>query len=343
MIKAGTAMEKLTIKEIARIAGVSPSAVSIVINNKKGVSDETRKKVSSIIEKLQYIPNPSSRRLLFNKTNNIAILFEKNLSPMEHLFYSELNRVILHECETEGYNLMFTSITVENGNVIFPNIIKAYDVDGIILYGNIDRIIINSIKKFDIPRIVIDNHLADPETLSVNADYEEAASAAARHLVGLGHRDIAYIGNAELPNFNSQTFSGFKKVMEQNNISIPVNWIQMDANTKESAAACMKKILSGTHRPSAVLCSADIYAIGAIKSIRESGLRIPEDISITGIDDIVLSRYVEPPLTTVKIDKTEMGRTAFSMLIKKINGKDVSNTQIASDNLVARGSTCRYI
>ena len=107
-------MPRLTIKEIAKIAEVSPSAVSIVLNGKKGVSDKTRKKVQEIVKRLNYTPNPSSRRLLFNKTNNIAVLFEHSVSPLEHLFHSELNRILLHKCETAGYNLVFTSAKVED-------------------------------------------------------------------------------------------------------------------------------------------------------------------------------------------------------------------------------------
>jgi LacI family transcriptional regulator len=336
-------MSKLTIKEIAKIAGVSPSAVSIVINNKKGVSESTRKKVSEIIEKLQYAPNPNSRRLLLKKTNNIAILFEKDLSPMEHLFYSELNRVILHECETLGYNLIFTSITVEEGNVVLPNVIKAYDVDGIILYGDVDKVVLNGLKKFDIPYIVVDNHLADPDTLSISADYEKAAYTATRHLISLGHKDIAYLGNSSLPNFNLQTFSGFKRALEECRIILPISWIQMSASSEDSAYDCMEAILAYDQFPSAVFCSADIYAIGAMRSIKSHGLKIPSDISIVAIDDIILSRYVDPPLTTVRIDKVEMGKMAMGMLVKKMEKKYAESRTVKSDQLIIRGSTGSFM
>lgn len=335
-------MAKLTIKEIAKIAGVSPSAVSIVLNNRSGVSEETRQKVLEIVEKLQYTPNPSSRRLLFNKTNNIAVLFEKNASPLEHFFHSELNRVILHECESLGYNLIFTSITIKGENVLLPNVIKSYDADGVIFYGDVDPIIINSIKRFNIPFIIVDSHSVNPEILSVSADYAEASYTATKHLIDLGHRDIAYIGSSFSPHFSSQTFSGFKKVIEENKISLPINWIQIDANDEESAYNCMKNILSYDKLPTAVFCSADIYAINAMKCIKEHGLKIPDDISVVGIDDIILSRYVDPPLTTVKIDKEQMGKIAIDLLIKKIEKADVTNKSVLSNKLVIRSSTREY-
>lgn len=333
-------MPKLTITEIAKLSNVSPSAVSIVLNNKKGVSDETRRRITEIIEKYQYTPNPNSRRLIFNKTNNISILFRRNISPLEHFFYSEVSTAILHECESLGYNLLFTSVRIENDTVILPNVIKSYDVDGIIFYGDMDYLIINSIKKFDIPYIVVDSHLSNDDTISVSADYAEATYTAVKHLIDLGHTKISYIGNNLLSQYSSQTFSGFKKAVNEKNIIIPLNWIQIDAHDEKTANKCMENILlSSSQMPSAVFCCADIYAIGAIKYIKELGLKIPDDISVVSVDDIILSQYIEPPLTTVKIDKVEMGRLAMNLLIKKIEKETVESLILKSDNLVIRKST----
>lgn len=338
-------MPKLTIKEIAKIAGVSTSAVSIVLNNKKGVSDETRKKVTQIVDNLQYAPNPNSRRLLFNKTNNIAVLFKRNISPLENLFYSELNRVIIREFDNYGYNLIFTSVAVENNNIIFPNIIKSYDVDGVIFYGDMDPLIINGIKKFDIPYLIVDTHSPTPDALCVYADYAQAAYTATSYLISIGHRRIAHIGNSMLSNYNLQTFSGYKKAIEEQKIEIPMNWIQInaqaDAGDEQTAYNHMEKILSYSALPSAVFCSSDIYAIGAIKCIKYHKLKVPDDISIISIDDIILSSYVEPPLTTVRIDKVDMAKIAVSILVNKIEGKDteITNHMVNSNNLIKRSST----
>lgn len=332
-------MPKLTIKEIAKIAGVSPSAVSIVLNNKPGVSEATRKNVMEIVEKLQYTPNPNSRRLLFNKTNNIAVLFPRNTSPLEHFFYSELNRVILHECESLGYNLIFTSVTIEDNNVLLPNVVKSYDVDGIIFYGDVDPLVLNNIRRFDIPFILVDNHLSAPDILSVSADYMQAAYTATKYLISVGHRDIGFIGTSAQAYFSAQTFSGFKKAIAEHQIPLPINLIQIDANDENTAYECMNNILLFGNKPTAVFCSADIYAIGATRCIKDHGLRIPEDISIIGIDDIILAQYVEPPLTTIKIDKVEMGKIAVDLLVKKVEKKEVESTIVDSSEIVIRKST----
>jgi len=335
-------MAKLTIKEIAKLANVSPSAVSIVLNNRKGVSEETRGKILEIIEKLQYTPNPNSRRLLFNKTNNIAVLFRKNTSPLEHFFYSDLNRIILHECEALGYNLIFTSVNIEDGNVVLPNVIRAYDADGVIFYGDADSLLLNAIRKYDIPYVIVDSHVLSNDSLSVNADYMKAAYLAADHLVQLGHLDIAYVGSSFTSNFGGQTFAGFKKAVGEHSMVIPIQWIQVDAVDEASAYLSMKEILSSGKHPSAVLCAADIFAVGVIKCIKDHGLKIPEDISVVGIDDILLARYLEPPLTTIRIDREEMGRLAIELLMKKINHEAAESKLLSSYELAQRSSTRKY-
>ena len=334
-------MAKLTIKEIAKMAGVSPSAVSIVLNNRKGVSEHTRTRVMNIVKKLNYYPNPNSRRLLFNKTNNIGILFKKNVSPMEHFFYSELNNIILHECEALGYNLIFSSLEYNNktNEIILPNVVNYRDVDGIILYGDIDTQIINKFNTMDIPFIIVDSHNVSNDILSVSADYFEAAYTATNYLINIGHKAIAFIGTSLIPHYGNQTFSGFKKAIEENRISLPINWIQLDAFDEDSSYLCMKNILSYNQAPTAIICAADIYAIGAMRCLKDSKYKIPEDMSIIGIDDIILDQYVEPALSTIKIDKMKMGKIAIDLLVKKIKNENVENQIVSSNELIIRKST----
>lgn len=329
----------MTIKDIARLSGVSISAVSFVLNDKKGVSSETREKVKKIIEQVNYIPNPNSRRLIFNKTNNIVVLFKRNISPLDHYFYSEINNAILHECEARGYNLIFASMKIEDNHVEFPDVIKSYDADGILFYGDIEPFVLNELDKYAIPYVVIDSHSSDFERLSVTANYNAAAYTAVKYLTDSGHRNIAYIGNSFLKDFSAQTFSGYKKAIEESKLTTNMQWIQLEARDEFSAYQCMKNILDSKPLPTAVFCSADIYAIGAIRCIKESGLKVPDDISSISIDDIILSRYTDPMLTTVKIDKLEMGHIAVDLLIRKIQDEPAESVLTKADTLVIRNST----
>lgn len=335
-------MGKTTIHDVARLANVSPSAVSIVLNNRPGVSDATRKSILEIIEQLGYAPNPNSRRLLFNKTYNIAILFPGNASPLDHSFYAEINTAVLHECEAQGYNLIFASFAFKNGTVQFPNLIKACDVDGVIFYGDVDPAVLQALSKYELPHIIIDNHVNLPHVLSVSANYRHAAQMAVKHLAELGHRKIAYIGNYANTDFGMQTLSGYRKALEDSGLSSPSQWVQCEAFSEDSAYACMEKILKDPVRPTAIACGADIYAIGAIRCIKDHGLKVPDDLSVTGIDDILLSRYTDPTITTVKIDKGEIGKTAVQLLLQAIGGESVAGVTTQSDQLIQRNSTQKY-
>ncbi len=335
-------MGKATIHDVARLANVSPSAVSIVLNNRPGVSDATRKSILEIIEQLGYAPNPNSSRLLFNKTYNIAILFLRSASPLDHSFYSEINTAVLHECEKQGYNLIFASFTTQNGTVQFPNLIKACDVDGVIFYGDVDPAVLRALSKYDLPHIIIDNHVHMSNVLSVSANYRHAAEVAVKHLTDLGHRKIAYIGNYANTDFGAQTLSGYQQALSDADFSVSARWVQCEAFSENSAYACMERILSCAELPTAIACSADIYAIGAIRCIKDNGLKVPDDFSVTGIDDILLSRYTDPTITTVKIDKGEIGKTAVQLLLQAIAGESVSGITIQSDQLIQRNSTSKY-
>ena len=335
-------MAKTTIHDVARLAKVSPSAVSIVLNNRPGVSDATRKSVMEIVEQLGYAPNPNSRRLLFKKTNNIAILFPRSTSPLEHSFYSEINTAVLRECEINGYNLIFSSFSAKNDKVQFPDLIKACDVDGVIFYGDVNPTVLNALAKYELPHIIIDNHTLLPDVLCVSADYHHASQVAVKYLMELGHREIAYIGNSAQTDFGAQTLSGYQKALAAGKISVPEAWQQCDAFCENSAYQCMEKILACPQRPTAIACGADIYAIGAIQCIKDHGFKVPEDFSVAGIDDILLSRYTDPTITTVKIDKGEIGKTAVQLLIQAIDGESVSGIVIQSDQLIPRKSTKEY-
>lgn len=331
-------MTRPGIAEIAKLAGVSPSAVSIVMNNRKGVSEQTRQRILKIIEETNYKPNPNSRRLLFNKSDNIAVLFEKNMSPLEHAFYSELNAVILHECESRNYNMLFTSVKRENSRVFLPDVISSRDVDGVIIYADMEDAVYNELEKYNIPYITIDNSVFSDKRLSVRADYENAALIATNHLIQNGHQQIGYVGNEKLVYFNSYAFRGFREAMNSSQLTVPFSMISTDSYDDESTTHCIIQMFSGPVRPSALMCVSDLYAIPAIRALREMGLNVPDDVSVIGIDDILLSKYVYPRLTTVRIDRKTMGTSAMELLDKHIKGEKAESLIIGNNEIIERES-----
>lgn len=334
-------MSKLTIKEIARMAGVSQTAVSFVLNNKQGVSDETRRKVNEIIERTNFKPSLSSRRLFFKKSGNVTLVIKQTSSPFNNLFYFEIAKGLLEKSKEFGYNIVFSDLSFDGDNIVLPDIIKFNDTDGIIFLEDIQRAVLNEIEKLEIPYVVIDAHTVKKDTISVNADYELSSYTATRYLAENGHKDVAYIGSSYIPEFYLQCFTGYKKALDEKQLSIPSSWLQIDASDETSSYCCMERILRNTPVPSAVFCTGDIFAIGAMKCVKDHGYKVPEDISFIAIDDILLSSYVEPKLTTIKIDKEKMGRLAMELIMKKIGGETVQSIMVESDNIIVRDTVSR--
>jgi len=328
----------LTIKDIANMAGVSPTVVSFVINNKKGVSKATREKVLSVIERTNYTPSISSRRLIMKKSFNIGIIVVNDSSPFTNLFYYEIAQSILNRSKMYGYNMVFTDIQRSSHRIKLPSIIENKDTDGIIFFQDTSYQTLKEIENRGIPCVVIDAHPGKDLYSMVIADYEHAAVTAMQHLAKMRHRKIAFICSSFLPNFYTQVFNGFRMVMSQNRLPINSGWIQMDAVDEKSASVCMARILDSGDIPTAVFCATDVFAIGAMKCAKARGYRVPEDISFIGIDDVLLAQYVEPALTTVRIDKAEMGNMAMDMVIQRINGKAPECIKLRSDDLIIRDS-----
>lgn len=334
-------MAKLTIREIARMAGVSATAVSFVINNKEGISEETRKKVNEVIEKTNFKPSVNSRRLFFKKSFNISVVIRQTSSPFEDLFYFEVTKGLLAKSKEYGYNIVFTDISIQGNSVIMPEIIELKDTDGIVFLNDTDKIILNEMDRRGIPYVVVDAHSTNPDVVSVNADYELSAYTSTRYLLDNGHRNLAFIGSSSHPEFYIQSFGGFKRAIEELQLSIPFSWLQTEAIDEESSYRCMERIIKSGQIPTAVFCPTDMFAIGAMKCCKDNGFKIPSEISFAAIDNIILSKYIEPKLTTIAIDMLQMGRLAMELIVRKINGEPAESVIVKSDNLIIRDSVAK--
>ena len=339
-------MARVTIKQVAKLAGVSPTAVSLAMNGKSGISEKTREKILQIVKQMDFTPNESSRRLLFNRTGNIAVLMDRDSSLLDQSFYSELNYQLLQECEQRKYNVIYCVATVEEESaVLLPNVIRSRDVDGIIVMGCLNPLIVHKARSLDFPLIIVDNYQPEPGVCNIIFDYKQAAVSAMEHLISCGHRNIGYIGSdigGALKHFSQQTFMGYKSVLEKHNLNVPLSWMQMNASDEHTAQTEMNKILSSANLPTAVFCSGDIYAIGAMRSIKAHGLRVPQDISIIGIDDILLAEYVEPALTTIRVGRRALASLAIHQLVDYIERGTAKDTVICADYLlIERGSVCK--
>ncbi len=343
----GAHMAKLTIIDIAKLAGVSPSTVSLVMNKRPGISEDTRRRVMEVVERMNFAPSQSARSQILKSTQNIAVLFNMNSHPLEHLFQESLNKNILRYCTEHEFNLVFVACSFEDDSspVTLPNILRSHGVDGVVSYGYVPVSVITSLQELELPYLLLDSHQLPNHCMSLHVDYYAASRLAMRYLMDQGHSSIAYIGSNFPPLYSQQTFEGYRSALDEAGIVVPLGWIQMqsrDSDDEDSAAKQMQAILQSGKLPTAVFCAADIYAIGAIRAVKQAGLRVPEDVSILGIDDILISSYIDPPLTTVHIDTGLLAHRGCDMLFESINlGKVLTAHEDFSDFTLIERKTVR--
>ncbi|MBP3579810.1 MAG: LacI family DNA-binding transcriptional regulator [Clostridia bacterium] len=316
-------MKKLTVKDIAKKAGVSVTAVSFVLNNKAGVSNETRKRVQDIIKETDFKPSLSSKKLVLNKSFNICLMMNAFSSPFEDLFYFEITRGIINRSMKCNYNVIISKPILSQSEL--PDLIYSGDADGIIFMQDISPALIDKANSCGVPFLIVDSHSSNENVTSINPDYKKAAYDATSYLIRHGHTDIAIIASKVVSDFYNQTLSGFSEAMGEHNLMINPHFCNISATGEDSAYEEAKKLFMLEKRPSAVLCTVDSFAIGVMRCAKDMNLSIPEDVSIIGIDDILLSRYIEPKLTTIGIDKEGMGTLAMDMIVQKIKGKKVES------------------
>jgi len=331
-------VKKLTVKDIAKKAGVSITAVSFVLNNKPGVSESTRKRVQKIIEETDFKPSLSSKKLVLNKSFNICLMMNSFSSPFEDLFYFEITRGIINRSMKCNYNVIISKPVM--GQTELPDLIYSGDADGIIFMQDIGQALINKATASGVPFLIVDSHSSNENVTSINPDYKKAAFDATSYLIQNGHTNIVMISSKVVPDFHTQTLLGFSEAMKANNIPINPDLCNISATNEASAYSVAKELFKRKHSPTAILCTVDSFAIGVMRCAKSMGLSIPNDVSIMGIDDILLSRYIEPQLTTIGIDKAGMGSLAMDMIIQKIKGKDVESILLPMQ-LIERDSVSR--
>ncbi|MDL2237306.1 LacI family transcriptional regulator [Christensenellaceae bacterium OttesenSCG-928-K19] len=331
-------MSKITIRDIAKLANVSTTAVSFVLNGKEGVSKETRQRILDIMEQTNFIPNAHTRRLNLKRSFNIHLVIRQYESKLRNMFSSEITFGILKASEELGYNIVTTNIRSGEKNRL-TDYIRNKDTDGFIFINDAETSLLSQVEVSEMPFVVVDSHAPDSVSYpQVKADYFEAAYQATQYLIQKRHHKIAFIGTDALADYYVNTFGGYQKCMSDNALAFPSDWIQPGATDEETARACMQAILDSGNTPTAVFCAGDIFAIGAMRCVKESGLRVPGDISFVGLDDVVISRYIEPPLTTVSVNEELMGQMAMQTINKIISGKPFDKVTLTPSTLVERES-----
>lgn len=314
-------MANLTIRDIARMAGVSTTAVSFVLNNRSGVSQATREKVQKIIQSTGFIPNVHTRRLNLGKSFTIHVVLRHYGDSLFNQFAMETLNSIFTVCKSLGYSvtLTFADGTMDCAQII--DSVRNKDCDGIILNQVSELPVITQLQNENVPFVCVDAHLpAGMNVPQVGLDYFDAAYQATDYLCRQGHEQIGFIGPTSPDVYYKNTFGGYTTALKEHDLTCNPAWLGEVAFSEESAKECVDRLLQQSHLPTAFLCAGDAFAVNIVRHIKASGLRIPEDISIISLDDLLVSQYLDPPLTTMTFPKEQLGETAMNLLYQIIQG-----------------------
>lgn len=329
-----------TIYDVARKSGYSITTVSKVLNNYPNVSERAKEKVRMVVKEMGYMPNSSAKTLASKRSNLIGVVFSEELDVgIAHPYFNEIIESFKKQIELYNYDLLFVSRNIDTDQSYYDHL-RHRGVDGVIVVvadmEKVEKELIGS----DIPAVFIDIDIKN--TNVVYSDNTMGSMLAVDYLYELGHRKIAHI-TGESTNFSAmKRIQGFQKAVEKNQLQIPNNYIVNGGYfSYEGGRVAMKQLLMLEDRPTAVYVSGDEMAIGAIQTVKDFGLRVPEDISIIGFDDISIAKYLDPPLTTIRQEKSIIGKQAALLLLAEIND-EIKNykSEVIPVSLMKRG-TCQ--
>jgi len=307
-------MSNLTISDIAKMAGVSTTAVSFVLNDRPGVSDKTREKVRAIIRETGFTPNVHTRRLNLGKSFTINVVLRKFRQSVFNQFALETLSGIFTESKSLGYSIIFTFVDQMGTSEVLESV-RSKDCDGVILYQNSDMQLIELLEAEKIPFVCVDSHVKqDGKVALVDVDYYSAAMVATHYLNDCGHRRIGFVGPEANNSFFLSTYGGWSDALKERKLMVRSEWVFVTSMSEEGVKLAVQKLLSTESRPTALFCAGDSVAVHVLRELKEAGLRVPDDISIMSIDDLLVSRYVDPPLSTMTFNKELLGEKAVRIL-----------------------------
>jgi DNA-binding LacI/PurR family transcriptional regulator len=335
------------IADVAREAGVSKTAVSFAFNSPERLSAETAIRIREVADNLGYRPNPVARMLTQRQTMTLGVLTPQALAVIfSNPFFALFSEGVAHAAEDLGYELHF--ISPLHGSLALA--MGRATVDGVVAIGlSADHPEVGQIQAAGLPMVLVDSDDL-PQHSSVVVDDEAGARAAAEHLLGLGHRDILIIavegpesagGQPPRQGVTERRLRGYQAALQAAGAELRSDHVVAGRASIEGGASAFQRAWAAGMRPTAVLAMSDAMAIGATRVAREQGLRIPDDLSIVGFDDIDLAAHVDPPLTTVHQPIRQKGADAVRLLLAEVEQREANRPEHLrlETRLIVRGST----
>ncbi len=330
----------MDIREIAKRAKVSPATVSRTINRVATVDPELAKRVWKVVNELGYYPDTQARALVSGRTHTFGLVVSEITNP----FFPEIVQAFENIAVQHGYELLLTS-TIHDADRMKLAVRRMIErrVEGVAImtFGLEDALLAN-LQYRNLPLVFVDVGPSMPKISNIRIDYKHGIQQAVQHLLGLGHERIAFVsGPLRLKSSMSRKRAFLESMREGGCKIVPELQVEGD-HTVEGGVSALAQLLAGTVRPTGILCSNDMSAIGVMRKAYESGIRIPQELSVIGFDDIRAAQYVYPPLTTVQMSQTELARLAFSALLNEVQRKvpaPAGTEYLLQTNLVVRDST----
>ena len=328
----------LTLEQVAKLAGVSRSTVSRVVNEHPSVRPEVRERVWKVIRAKDYQPHQAARTLVTRRTNAIGLIVPEAVTRLfTDPFFPQLTQGIAEVCNQRGYYLMLTLMTATTDrDALYRRILHSGQLDGIIAAAApTNDPILPRLQASHRPCVLVGHDPDYPKLPWVDVDNVTGAKSMLEHLIGLGHRRIATIAGPQSNVAGRDRLKGYRLALAEAGIACDEALVAQGDYTEDSGYYAAQRLLPA--EPTAIFAASDSMAIGAIKALTQAGRRVPEDVSVGGYDDAPAATLVSPPLTTVQQSVIDLGKTAAEKLIRLLeNHRTHTQTQLLSTRLIVR-------
>jgi LacI family transcriptional regulator, repressor for deo operon, udp, cdd, tsx, nupC, and nupG len=331
-----------SIKDVAKLAGVSTATVSRTLSDPELVSQKTRSKVLNAVKDSGYIANSLARSFRTRKSDTVVVLVPDISNP----FYSNIIQGIESEAKLKGYRVMLGDTQMDQERALsYASMVQQRQADGIILLGADIPFVVGSEGDTSVenwPPMIMGCEYTDLGLPTVRIDNVSAAMDATDHLISLGHKHIAYINGPKNSPLSKDRLKGYRESHQRAGIEALDDLLEVGDYSLQSGVTAMKRLLNADVRPTAVFAANDEMAIGALKSIKEAGLSAPDDISIVGFDDIRFADFCDPPLTTIHQPRADIGRALMQLMYQILSDEPLETNEVVLPHaLVVRESTGR--
>ncbi len=334
----------VTIKDVARKAGVSHTTVSRALRGNPLISVQTTERIRRLAAEMGYRPSAAARSLKTNRSQAVGVI----VSSIDDPYFSEVLQGIESTAQQSGYSLFIAASQrdAEREDAIVRTMVE-HRVEGVIICST--SFGAERGRKFvecGVPIVAVNNQAAEDYRYSIYHDDVDGSKQLTSHLIGLGHREIAYLGNDLAGRTNLERLDGYQQEMREKRPQLPAAHVhQIEYGTPRAIEGAVERFLRLSTPPTAIVCYNDMMAIELLQALRHAGVRVPEDISITGFDNIVFSAYTSPPLTTFDQPKRFIGEEAGRLLLSLLDelpGEETcapDNVRVLRGRLLVRSST----